>query len=104
MINTPNKRMEMDSIHSYETVCASIAMDGGDQAGLRGNLSLQFTYDIQNPSGSCQDACNASTYTIEQYTTIKQYIEVISIQELSKFQYYITEKKQKNIYMIGEIS
>lgn len=30
IINTPNKRMVMSSIHSYETVCASIAMDGGD--------------------------------------------------------------------------
>ena len=30
MINTPNKRMDMASIHSYETVCASIAMDGGE--------------------------------------------------------------------------
>ena len=30
MTNTPNKRMDMASIHSYETVCASIAMDGGD--------------------------------------------------------------------------
>ena len=30
MTNTPNKRMDMASIHSYETVCASIAMDGGE--------------------------------------------------------------------------
>jgi len=30
MITSSNKRMETASIHSYETVCASIAMDGGD--------------------------------------------------------------------------
>ena len=43
--------MKTVSIRSYETVCAPIAMDGGDKAGLQGDLSPYITY-IYNPCGS----------------------------------------------------
>ena len=67
MITTVNNRIGTASMRSYETVCASISMDGGDMAGLRGDVSPYITY-FSNPSGSSSGtiyhpmACNNTKY------------------------------------------